>query len=153
MCTPQDLEIVIARSYRPLVVLDCEGAEVALLDPATVPSLHLSDILVETHDCLGPGSSDILEQRLGASHEVERIIHGARNPNGLSQLETWTEIDLWLLVNEGRPQGMIWLFCRSKAGRSPTVAFDQLKSLTCCGEAGEAHLYAGTETDVRTGVL
>ena len=96
---------------KALIFMDCEGAEVGLLDPAVAPTLSVCDIIVETHDLEAPNAMRILEGRLSSTHTIERIPQGGRDPNRFSQLQSWPEMDRWLVVSETRPQGMIWLFC------------------------------------------
>jgi hypothetical protein len=121
LCTVAVLADLLRRSRRTLVFMDCEGAERDLLDPQLVPGLAACDLLVETHETLAPGVTALLEQRFEASHKVERIIQGGRDPNGFSELRNWPELDRWLLVDEARPHGMTWLACwaeRAEARRS-----------------------------------
>jgi len=74
------------------------------LDEATSKSI----IIVETHDLETPNAMQILEGRLSSTHTIERIPQGGRDPNRFSQLQSWPEMDRWLVVSETRPQGMIW---------------------------------------------
>jgi hypothetical protein len=105
-CTTEHLSKILELSGRTLLVLDCEGAERELLDPAKVPALSRCDMIVETH------GSDIvseLEARFRPTHIVSRIAQGGRDPNELAPLRSLAEPDRWLLVDEGRPEAMMWL--------------------------------------------
>jgi precorrin-6B methylase 2 len=62
-----------------LVVMDCEGAERELLDPAAVPWLTRSAIMVELHDFAAPGTTEILRDRFSATHQVEVVTQAARD--------------------------------------------------------------------------
>lgn len=59
-----------------LIICDCEGGERELLDPLRIAALAGADILVELHDFLVPGTSDLLRERFSATHNLE-IIHMA----------------------------------------------------------------------------
>jgi hypothetical protein len=59
-------------SDRALILMDIEGAEAELLDPAAVPQLANCDILVETHDAFVPGCTDTLIERFRATHGIVR---------------------------------------------------------------------------------
>lgn len=56
---------------RPLVLMDIEGGEKALLDLEAVPELQGADILVETHDAFVPQVTETLIERFWQTHEVE----------------------------------------------------------------------------------
>jgi predicted O-methyltransferase YrrM len=112
------LDHLIKNHARVLIFMDCEGAEVDLLDPSLSRRLAECDIIVETHDATSPNIDatspnirDTLEKRLSASHFVDRIPHGGRDPNRFPELHSWPEMDRWLVVSEERPQGMTWLAC------------------------------------------
>jgi SAM-dependent methyltransferase len=113
-CTPEGLRTQIARDGRTLIVMDCEGAELTLLDPKTVPELATCDILVECHDFLDRAITHTLRERLTLSHVVEDIVEGARDPNKNALVRQWDSLDRWLIVNEGRPEMMNWLLCRAR---------------------------------------
>jgi hypothetical protein len=105
------LDGLVKNHARVLIFMDCEGAEVDLLDPALSRRLADCDVIVETHDATSPNIRDTLEKRLSASHFVDRIPHGGRDPNRFPELHSWPEMDRWLVVSEERPQGMTWLAC------------------------------------------
>jgi hypothetical protein len=107
LCTAARIAELCAGHRRALLVLDCEGAERELLDPAALASC---DVLVETHDFIHAGLADELEARFRATHRVERIAQGGRDPNAAA-LAKLAESDRWLLVDEGRPESMVWLAC------------------------------------------
>ena len=60
------------------VLIDVEGAEIALLDPAKVPPLRDATILVETHDLLVPGCRDTIARRFAATHVIEEVTTSTR---------------------------------------------------------------------------
>lgn len=110
-CTPPDLSRLTALCSRVLVVMDCEGAEIELLDPQKVPSLAHSDIIVETHDFCAPRATETLQGRLWPTHEVFRISQGARNPHEVGALSTLFELERWLMISETRAEVATWLAC------------------------------------------
>lgn len=69
-CTPPSLCESLSGARRPLVVIDVEGSEAELLDPAAVPALTGATILVETHDLYRPGVSALLRERFAPTHRV-----------------------------------------------------------------------------------
>ena len=56
-----------------LVFLDIEGTEYDLLDPTRAPDLGQMAIIVESHDCFRPGTTDILVKRFAKTHKIEII--------------------------------------------------------------------------------
>ena len=112
LCTTERLSQLASLPGHTFLVLDCEGAERALLDPSKVPGLIGCDILVETH---GADIAELLSRNFRATHFIDRIFQGARNPNRVTALRELQEIDRWILVDEGRPVSMEWLACWAKA--------------------------------------
>lgn len=70
---PANLEPECAGPGPTLVVMDVEGAELELTDPAKVPSLRTATMLIETHDLLRPGCRDTIVARYTSSHTITMI--------------------------------------------------------------------------------
>ena len=73
-CTPAALDAALARTARPLVVMDVEGGEVDLLDPAAVPALSHATVLVEVHDGIRAGGGDAIRARFARTHALEVLV-------------------------------------------------------------------------------
>jgi hypothetical protein len=56
-----------------LVMCDIEGAERELLDPGISPDLKGMDIIVESHECLVGGVTQLLIERFKASHNITLV--------------------------------------------------------------------------------
>jgi SAM-dependent methyltransferase len=56
-----------------LVLCDIEGAERELLQPEVSPALKGMDIIVESHECLIPGITQLLIDRFKGSHQITLI--------------------------------------------------------------------------------
>lgn len=97
-----------------LIVCDCEGFEVDLLDPVAVPGLSRCDMLVETHDHLRPGALATLEQRFGATHVINKVVSIVREDADYPQFAHLTVEDRNWALSEGRPCRMYWLFLQAK---------------------------------------
>jgi hypothetical protein len=94
-----------------LVISDCEGCEAELLDPAAVPSLRSSTILVELHESLAPGVERELPERFAETHEIELVPQELRHSGGYPALQSVTGltfVDRELLVSEYRPDPVSW---------------------------------------------
>jgi SAM-dependent methyltransferase len=58
---------------KTLLIMDIEGAEEQLLDPAAFPALRNMDIIVELHDLLTADLSKTLTGRFAATHDIQTI--------------------------------------------------------------------------------
>lgn len=56
-----------------LVMCDIEGAERELLNPESAPALQSMDIIVESHECLIPGITQLLIDRFKATHNITLV--------------------------------------------------------------------------------
>jgi hypothetical protein len=97
---------------RVCVLMDCEGAEAELIDPAAAPWLARASLLVELHGPDG-ASGQVLERRLAGSHEL-RLVRA--EPRWASRFpELWSvaglrQIDRELVVAEYRQGIQEWLW-------------------------------------------
>jgi hypothetical protein len=73
-----------------------------------------TDVIVECHDFIDPSITETLIERFAASHTVERIEQGGRNPNAYPPLRQLDELYRWLAISEQRPVSMNWLACWSR---------------------------------------
>jgi precorrin-6B methylase 2 len=109
---PADFEAFAGRNA--LVVVDIEGAEDDLLDPAASPALAGMRLIVETHDLFRPGVSQRLRERFAATHDITVVAH---QPNA-AELPSWlndlTHMDRLLAVWEWRSGPTPWLVMRPK---------------------------------------
>jgi len=104
---------------RGLIVCDCEGAELDLFTPETVPLCAGWDLLVETHDFMDLTGSTRLQARFAATHDVRTClsvddIQKAKHYDypELAPLDLATRR---AIVGEGRPAIMEWLFFTARA--------------------------------------
>ncbi len=78
-CTPSTFESAFSNREPAFVLMDVEGAEKTLLDPAAMPSLRTATILVETHDLLVPGCHAAITSRFNATHAIEEVSNRSRS--------------------------------------------------------------------------
>jgi hypothetical protein len=113
-CEPADLAAVLTDPESTVIVCDVEGYEKILLDPAAVPALSRSSILVELHDFLVPGARETLNERFQQTHQIEHIWQESRSSADFP----WRTMGTRLLpksyldwaVDEWRPVRMDWLW-------------------------------------------
>lgn len=111
---------VLRSILRPggFVVMDCEGCEFILLDPAAVPELTACSILVELHEFVHPDLAAILTTRFQGTHDIEEIRQTGVLPWDSGLATEYTELEQWAMVHELRSQAMRWYFMRPKATAS-----------------------------------
>jgi hypothetical protein len=85
-----------------LVVCDCEGYEAELLDPAKLPGLRASTLLVELHDCFVAGVTQSLKERFVKTHEIEIVAEQDRKPEQYPCLHKRSKKMQRLAVDEDR---------------------------------------------------
>jgi hypothetical protein len=121
-CEVENLAGLLKPELNPVVICDCEGYEQVLLDPARVPGLTRSHVLVELHDFIIPGLAEQLEKRFAPTHQVSRIWQEPREPKDYPfdylYLRLLPESYHRWVVSEWRPEKMSWLWMRPKAGQS-----------------------------------
>lgn len=108
--TAEQFDAVLSETERPLVVMDIEGAEHELLDPAAVPHLKRARILVESHDCFRAGITQQLLDRFESSHTVQVIRAQGKDPWQFEFLDSYTDLEKLILVNECRPETARWIW-------------------------------------------
>jgi len=101
-----------------LVFCDIEGAERELLDPSLAPELAGFDIVVESHECLITGTTELLLNRFSDTHDIIKIEdNGMRELSGMpSWFYELAHLDQLLSVWEWRSGPTPWLIMRAKQG-------------------------------------
>lgn len=113
--TPEDFAAYAGQNV--LLMCDIEGAERELLDPSIVPALKGMDIIVESHECLIAGITQLLIDRFKATHQITLV-----QDNGQRQLLTppgWflnlAHLDQLLATWEWRSGPTPWLVMKPKS--------------------------------------
>ncbi len=114
-CHPGDLQALCAPDTKTLLVIDCEGGELQLLDPNQAPALAKCNIIVECHDFIIRTISETLKGRFSPTHTIQQVREGARDPAALPILRNLSTLDRWLAVCENRPEVMTWLVMTVKS--------------------------------------
>jgi precorrin-6B methylase 2 len=99
---------------RVLVMVDTEGAEDIILQPALSPALKTMGVIVETHDLYKPGVMARLIERFSPSHDIVRIDQQAKTFDPPAWLGELAHLDQLLAVWEWRAQPTPWLVMRPK---------------------------------------
>ncbi|WP_339753847.1 hypothetical protein [Algoriphagus aquimarinus] len=114
----QDFLLGLDPSQRHLIFSDCEGYESVLCSDSVITHLSKSDFIVEMHDFISPGVSDMLQKRFELTHSVELITsiddlfryRMTSNPD----IKKLPISDQNNILAEKRPTQMEWIFCEAR---------------------------------------
>ena len=99
-----------------LVLCDIEGAERELLNPEIAPALCGMDLIVESHECLIPGITQLLIDRFKGSHHITLVQDDGQRR--LEKAPQWflnlAHLDQLLATWEWRSGPTPWLVMKSK---------------------------------------
>lgn len=112
---------------RTLIISDCEGAEVDVLDPRRAPVLLSCDLIVEVHDLFVPGATQAVRERFEATHHVFVVNSMLQDPRRFAQLQGLRAAERKVALDECRPQPMDWLVMRPRAVTRPGPAGGMLE--------------------------
>jgi hypothetical protein len=84
-----------------LVLCDIEGAEARIFDSPTVGALRATTVIVELHEHLAPGITELLRSRF-ATHDLRLLSIGPRDVNGLVELRDFSPREQHLFIDEER---------------------------------------------------
>ena len=109
-CDSRALGGALVGSERTLLVVDVEGAELALLDPERIGSLRTVWMLVEVHDFVDEETSAVLRRRFEQSHRIRVVDSRERTVSDLPTVKGLSPRTLRSLASEGRPTPMQWFW-------------------------------------------
>jgi precorrin-6B methylase 2 len=99
---------------RVLVMVDTEGAELDILQPALSPALAGMNVIVETHDIYRPGAHATLIERFAATHEIAQVVQQPKTFTAPPWFANLSHLDQLLAVWEWRIRPTPWLVMRPK---------------------------------------
>lgn len=104
----------INQSKNPFIFMDCEGAELHLLDKNYVERLKYTTIIVETHDFSNSTITETIKSRFSNTHDVEVISSSSSKNMNIDIIKNLSDVDKMLLWSEWRPCEMHWLYLTPK---------------------------------------
>jgi hypothetical protein len=99
---------------RVLVLCEIEGGERELLDPDEYPTLRGFSVVVECHDVIDNGITDLLTKRFGPTHEITRLELLGRSVELPAWFRQLSHSDQLLAVWEWRSGPTPWLVMRPR---------------------------------------
>jgi hypothetical protein len=105
-------------SERTLIICDCEGCELQLLDPALVPELRNCDLILELHDMIDPRITATTIARFDATHDITLIDAVDRDPGAFPLLREFSPLTQRAAVAEFRGEAMQWSYMRAKTSQA-----------------------------------
>ena len=100
---------------RALVLVDAEGAEVDILQPALSPALAGMSLIVETHDLYRAGAMATMLERFSSTHEIVRVDQQPKTFDMPPWLKELPHLDQLLAVWEWRARPTPWLVMTPRA--------------------------------------
>ncbi len=113
-CGASEMEACLNNAARPLVMLDIEGGERELVDPAAIPAFSRADLIVECHDRGRGDITRMLTDRLKSTHRIEVIPREGRNPAAYPELADLPDLQSALILCEMRIRSSHWLWCQKQ---------------------------------------
>jgi hypothetical protein len=109
-CSVPELKTDLDACGNALVICDCEGAEMSLLDPSVCPELLRATILVEVHDFPAGGPIGLeIRRRFTLSHRIESYLSKDRAVSDCRVPVPLTADEIRNALDEGRGAQMEWL--------------------------------------------
>jgi ribosomal protein L11 methylase PrmA len=100
---------------RVLVLVDAEGAEVDILQPALSPALAGMNVIVETHDLFRHGAMATMVERFSPTHDIVRVDQQPKTLDMPDWLKALPHLDQLLAVWEWRFRPTPWLVMTPRA--------------------------------------
>jgi precorrin-6B methylase 2 len=110
--SPDGFEAFAGR--RMLVMVDAEGAELDILQPALSPALAGMNVIVETHDVYRPGAFTAMIERFSPTHDIVRVDQQPKTLEMPGWLQELPHLDQLLAVWEWRIRPTPWLVMTPK---------------------------------------
>lgn len=117
-CNTRHLESLdFSPSQKGLIVCDCEGCEIELLNPIRLPHLAHCDLLPERHAfcSTGPTAFEIFHSRFKSTHIVHPINIQGRDPNHFSELNSLNKFEIKAALSQRRVNSVGWVFLEAIA--------------------------------------
>ena len=99
-------------NLKTLLIMDVEGAELELLDPALFSPLKAMSIIVETHNMYRPNVTNTLIERFRETHDIQLVKMSTSSVSVPEWLSNLGQLDQMIAVWEMRSGETPWLVMR-----------------------------------------
>ena len=101
---------------KTLFLIDIEGQEYEILSDDILKKLMNSYLIIENHDFMQTNKNLIIafQKNIEKYFNIEIIEQSSKNPFKIGELKSFNELEKWLMMNEGRPQSMNWIYLTPK---------------------------------------
>ncbi len=107
-------ELNILCDENTLVFCDIEGFENILLDPIKVPNLRKADLIIESHDFIIEGVSELLVQRFVKTHKITIVVDYPFKMKKYNTPNNVNKENFERIVNEHRRPATKFIFMEHK---------------------------------------
>jgi hypothetical protein len=104
--TGAQLDALLGTARAPMLICDIDGGELDLIQPAEMPALARTRVIIETHEMFVPGVNHVLEKRLAQTHTVHRR---DSRPRAVELLPQVAPDEATAIMDERRPAPQSWL--------------------------------------------
>jgi hypothetical protein len=103
--------------HRGLIICDCEGCELEVLDPKRIPQLKYCDLLVEIHDLspIGPSSFEMINSRFVETHTITPINMKSRDLRHFPELESLNALEVETVLSQRRLYSVGWMLLETRS--------------------------------------
>jgi hypothetical protein len=108
-CTSATLQEVLDGRAPALLVMDCEGAELEILEGLRSGSLDNTDLVIECHDFVEPRTTAGLQELFRDTHSLHRVFEDDVPRQLPDELRHWGHFEKAMAVCEFRRCPMHWL--------------------------------------------
>lgn len=104
-------KLVSMKITQPVLLwMDIDTGERTLLDPAKVPWLREVEIVVELHDCLEAGLTDLIRSRFEQTHTIKQFTNQGIDYGKYPALRRLTSVEIAALIDEDRNGIQDWFY-------------------------------------------
>jgi len=99
---------------KTLFLIDIEGGEFSLFQKENILYFNKSHFIIEQHNISNKSAINQFYNLINDNFVLEIISNSYRNPHEFEILNKFTDDDKFLMMSEGRPESMTWLYLKPK---------------------------------------
>ena len=99
---------------KSLFLIDIEGGEFLFFQKENIKYFNKSHFIIEEHNISNKSAIDYFYNLINDNFILEIINNSSRNPFEFEILDKFTDDEKFLMMSEGRPESMRWLYLKPK---------------------------------------